>query len=65
MSTSFAALHACCPLCGSPVLSISRSGRVLDADPRPLQLGPRLGRGYSLCDVCRLLADLPGNLTLN
>jgi hypothetical protein len=65
MGTSFAGLQACCPLCGAPVLSVGRSGRVLDEDLHPIQLGDELGRGYTLCDDCGILADLPANLTLN
>jgi hypothetical protein len=65
MGTSFAAISACCPLCGSPVLSIARSGRVIDEDVHPIQLGTEFGRGYTLCDDCAILADLPGDLTLN
>ena len=65
MSTSFAAVSACCPLCGSSVLSVTRNGRVLDEDLHPIQLGRELGRGYSLCDDCGVLAALPGDLTLN
>lgn len=65
MSTSFAAVHACCPLCGSPVLAIGRTGRVLDEALHPIQIGPELGRGYTLCDNCAILADLPSDLTLN
>ena len=64
MGTSFAAVHACCPLCGTPVLSLAPSGRVLDEDLHPIQIGD-LGRGYTLCDDCGVLADLPGDLTLN
>jgi hypothetical protein len=65
MGTSFAAVNACCPLCGSPVLSIGRTGHVLDEDLHPIQLGRELGRGYTLCDECGVLADLPADLTLN
>ena len=64
MGTSFAAVHACCPLCGS-VLSIGRSGRILDEDLHPIRLGDELGRGFTLCDDCGILADLPTDLTLN
>jgi hypothetical protein len=65
VGTGFAAVQALCPLCGSPVLSLSRSGRVVSEDLRPIQLGSDLGRGYTLCDDCGLLANLPGDLTLN
>jgi len=65
MGTTFATVHAYCPLCGSPVLSVERSGRVLEDDVHPIQLGPELGRGYTLCDDCGILTRLPGNLTRN
>jgi hypothetical protein len=65
MATSFAAINACCPLCGAPVLSIGRTGTVLEEDLHPIQIGPELGRGYTLCDDCGVLADLPADLTLN
>jgi hypothetical protein len=48
MGTTFASVQALCPLCGSPVLSIARSGR-----------------GYTLCDDCGILTNLPSNLTRN
>ncbi len=57
-------VEARCPLCGSPVLSVARSGRVVAADQRAIPLGD-LGRGYLLCDDCGVLADLPVGLTLN
>ena len=65
MGTTFATVQALCPLCGSPVLSVGRSGRILDDDVHPIQLGPELGRGYTLCDDCEILTRLPGDLTLN
>jgi len=65
MGTSFAAIQASCPLCGSPVLAVSSGGRVTSEDLHPIQLGPLSGRGYTLCDDCGILADLPTNLTLN
>jgi DNA-directed RNA polymerase subunit RPC12/RpoP len=58
-------VHARCPLCGSRVLSLSRHGRVVADDLHPVQLGAELGRGYSLCDDCGILANLPTGLTLN
>jgi hypothetical protein len=54
-----------CPLCGSPVLSFERSGRVVAFDLRAVPLGDELGRGYTLCDDCGVLADLPAGVTLN
>ena len=65
MGTTIAAVQALCPLCGSPVLSVGRSGRVFAEDLRPIQLGPELGRGYTLCDDCGVLANLPTDLTRN
>jgi hypothetical protein len=65
MGTTFAAVQALCPLCESPVLSIGRSGRVFAEDLHPIQLGPESGRGYTLCDDCGVLANLPTDLTLN
>ena len=67
MGTSIAAVavQARCPLCGSPVLSVGRHGRVIAEDVHPIQIGPEFRRGYSLCDDCGLLADLPNDLTLN
>ena len=65
MGTTFAAVQAFCPLCGSPVLSIGRTGRVFDEDFHPVQLGPEGGRAYTLCDDCGILTNLPSNLTLN
>ena len=65
MGTSLAAVQANCPLCGSPVLSIGRAGTVVSADLHPILLGPDVGRGYTLCDECGVLADLPTDLTLN
>jgi hypothetical protein len=65
MGTTFATVQAFCPLCGSPVLSVGRTGRVFDDDAHPIQLGPELGRGYMLCDDCAILTNLPSDLTLN
>jgi hypothetical protein len=65
MGTTIAAVQALCPLCGSPVLSIGRYGHVFAEDLYPIQIGPELGRGYTLCDDCGVLADLPAGVTLN
>jgi len=65
MGAIFAAVQAQCPLCGTPVLSVSRGGRVISEDLHPIQLGPVFGRGYTLCDDCGVLADLPADLELN
>ena len=66
-TASAAAVEARCPLCGSPVLSIGQSGCVEaeDLHPIPLYRTHRAGEGYMLCDDCGLLAELPGELTLN
>ena len=66
MSTAIAnAVEAHCPLCGSPLLSVARNGRVVAFDMRAIPIGNEFGRGYSLCDDCGVLADLPTGLTLN
>jgi hypothetical protein len=62
-SFAVAAVQARCPLCGALVLSVSQSGRVLAADLHPIALGG--GGGYTLCDDCGVLADLPRDFTLN
>ncbi|HXB56203.1 MAG TPA: hypothetical protein VN461_15595 [Vicinamibacteria bacterium] len=65
-SFAVGAVDARCPLCGTLVLSISRSGRVLAADLHPIALGRHGGGGgYTLCDDCGVLADLPRDFTLN
>ncbi len=65
MGTSIvAAVHARCPLCGSPILSVA-GGKVLAFDLRAIPLGNEFGRGYTLCDDCGVLADLPAGVTLN
>lgn len=58
-------IEARCPLCGSTVLSVGYQGRVIVSDLHPIQLGPDTGRGYTLCDDCAVLANLPIDLTLN
>jgi hypothetical protein len=65
MGTSLVAVQASCPLCGSPVLSIGRGGRVMTADLHPVLVALDRDRGYSLCDSCGVLADIPTDLTLN
>jgi hypothetical protein len=67
MGTTIATVgvHSRCPLCGSPVLSVSRSGRVLALELRTIPIGTEFGRGYTLCDECGVLADMPAGLTLN
>ena len=65
MGTSLVAVTACCPLCGSSVVSVSGAGRVLSEDGHPIPLNGDRARGYMLCDDCGMLADLPTDLTLN
>jgi hypothetical protein len=65
MGTTIATLQALCPLCGSPVLSVGRGGRVTSEDLHPVQIGRGHARGYTLCDDCAVLALLPANLTRN
>jgi hypothetical protein len=67
MGTSIAAVavRARCPLCGSPVLSVGRQGRVFDEELHPIPLRPEPGRGYTVCDDCAVLAYLPTSLTRN
>jgi hypothetical protein len=66
MGTSIASvIEARCPLCGSPVLSVARSGKVIAFELRTIPLGNDFTRGYTLCDDCGVLADLPAGLTLN
>ena len=65
MASSPVAVSSQCTLCGSSILSVSQAGRVLSQDLHPIALGRDRGRGYTLCDDCGVLADLPTNLTLN
>ena len=65
MATTMAAVSASCPLCGAPVLAVNSVGRVESDDVHPVALGRRSSAGYTLCDGCGVLADLPTNLTLN
>jgi hypothetical protein len=62
------AVDSCCPLCGESVLSVSSAGLVLADDLHPIALYAKRGggmQGYTLCDDCGVLADLPSELTLN
>jgi hypothetical protein len=67
MIASGVAVDSRCPLCGAQVLSVGRSGRVLSEDLHPVALFRAGGatQGYTLCDDCGLLANLPTELTLN
>ena len=56
-----------CPLCDGPMLTVGRGGQV-DADEPyavPLHRRGRFGEGFTLCDECGMLADLPPDVTLN
>jgi hypothetical protein len=57
----------CCPLCGTRVLSVGNSGRVVAAAQHavPLHRNRDSGEAFMLCDDCGILADLPVDLTLN
>jgi hypothetical protein len=62
------AVDSRCPLCGESVLTVNRAGRVLSDDLHPIALFAKRGggmQGYTLCDDCGVLADLPSELTLN
>lgn len=67
MATDFApvALRARCPLCGSAVLSVTSYGRVSGEEFHAIPIGPEQGWGYTVCDDCAVLANLPTHLTLN
>jgi hypothetical protein len=65
MGTSLMAVSARCPLCGSRVLSVNGAGHVLSDDRHPVAMGRENGSGYTLCEDCGVLADLPTDLTLN
>jgi hypothetical protein len=67
MAAFLVGVEACCPLCGSPILSLGRGGRVEaeDLHPVPLSAHGRQGEGYMLCDECGVLAQLPADITLN
>ena len=66
-TTTVVGVDARCPLCGSPILSVSRGGRVMAEDLNPVPMHRRGGidEGYMLCDDCGVLAELPQDLTLN
>jgi hypothetical protein len=65
MGTSFASANPRCPLCGSVMISVSKAGRVLSGDLHPIALNHTRGRGYTLCEECGTLADLPFGQTFN
>ena len=66
MAAVAVAVDARCPVCGSSILAVGRSGRVLTEDLHPIPLHrSRGGEGYMVCDDCGVLAELPANLTLN
>jgi len=65
MGTTIAAVRTLCPLCGSPVPSAGYSGGLFAEEIHPIQLRPEQDRGYTLCDDCGVLANLPTDLTRN
>lgn len=67
LMTAFAvAVDARCPVCGSSILAVGRSGRVLTEDLHPIPLHRSRGsEGYMVCDDCGVLAQLSAALTLN
>jgi hypothetical protein len=66
MASMSLAVDARCPLCGSRVLSVSRTGRVLTDDVGAISVSrPGAASAYTLCDDCSVLAALPSNLSLN
>jgi hypothetical protein len=67
MAAFLVGVDARCPLCGTSILSVGRSGRVLaeDLHPVPLFKAGHSGEGYMLCDDCGVLAELPSDITLN
>ena len=65
MGASLMAVSARCPLCDSRVLSVSRAGHVRSDELHPIAMGRENGSGYTLCEDCGVLADLPSDLTLN
>ena len=58
-------VDARCPLCGTSIMTIGRTGRVLSGDMHPVSLRRGHGEGYMLCDECAVLAEMPRDLTLN
>ena len=67
MGAYVVAVDARCPLCGIAILSVGSGGRVTAQELHPVPLYRRggAGEGYTLCDECGVLADLPADLTLN
>ena len=62
------AVDARCPLCGDPILSVGRSGRVVAQDLHlvPLRQHERgIAPGYTICDECGWLAEMSSDLTVN
>jgi DNA-directed RNA polymerase subunit RPC12/RpoP len=59
-------VDARCPLCGSPILAIGRSGRVLAEDLHAIPLyNKSRAEGYMVCEECGLLAEMSPDITLN
>jgi hypothetical protein len=67
MMTPSSRVEAFCPLCGTSILWVGRSGRVQAGvlHAVPLYRAGRPGEGLMLCDRCALLAGLPSDITLN
>jgi hypothetical protein len=56
-----------CPLCGTPIVSVSGRGdvRVEEIHPVPLFSARGMGQGYMLCEDCAILTLLPTDVALN
>ena len=60
-------VQAQCPLCDASILTVGRGGQV-EADDlyaAPLHRRGRFCEGFTLCDECGMLADLPPGVTVN
>ena len=53
------------PLRVARVVHSAGAGASFAEDLHPIQLRPESGRGYTLCDDCGVLANLPTDLTRN
>ena len=61
------ALDSLCPLCGGAMLSIGPGGKVETHDVHPVRLFRvrGLSEGYTICEECNMLTQLPADITLN